>query len=66
MKYGPSRGEYWFRLVASLAGLALLGFAITYRGVSGIAWAEIVGIGGVFLGGSASWSAWKLLTLPRD
>lgn len=65
MKYGPSRGEYIFRLIASLAGLALLGVAIAVRGVEGAAWIEIVGIGGGFLGGSAIWSAWQLFRRPK-
>jgi hypothetical protein len=64
-KYGPTRGELWFRLVFSLCGLVFLGFAIKVRGISGAAWFEIMGIGGVFLGGTAVWSAWKLFGRDR-
>ncbi len=65
MKYGPSRGELWFRLVFSLAGLALMGVALRMHGVSGMAWAEIVGIAGAFFGGTAVWAAVKLLRKPK-
>ena len=60
-KFGPTRGELKFRLAFSLAGLALMVFAVVYRGVGGIAWIEVVGISTVFFGGTAIWSAWKLL-----
>jgi hypothetical protein len=65
-KYGPTRGEWWFRLVFSLCGLVLLAVAIKVRGISGAAWFEIMGIGGVFLGGTAAWSAWRLFGPGRD
>lgn len=60
-RYGPTRGEYWFRLVASMAGLALLAVALWRHDLNGpAAWLEIGVFGGGFLGGSALWSAWKL------
>ncbi|NNF23671.1 MAG: hypothetical protein HKN63_02525 [Rhodobacteraceae bacterium] len=60
-KFGPSRKEIKFRLVASLAGLALMVFALVYRGVpKGPAIVEVVGIAGLFFGGTAIWSLIKL------
>ncbi len=61
-KYGPTRGELVFRLVFSLAALALLGLGIALVGVpSGPAFVEIMLFGGVFLAGSAVWSARRLI-----
>ncbi|MFP4404780.1 hypothetical protein [Rhodosalinus sp.] len=57
--YGPSRGELRFRLIVSLAGLAMI-VAAAWARPPGPAWLEIVGIGGVFFGGTAIWSAWQL------
>lgn len=59
-KYGPTQGEWKFRLVFSLIGLAAIVVAFVYRGVSGLAVAEVVGISGTFFLGSAIWSAWNL------
>ena len=60
-KYGPTRGELQFRLVASLAGLAFLVGAFVYRGLpTGPAMVEIGIIGGGFFGGTAIWSALRL------
>ena len=60
-KYGPTRGELWFRLLAGIVGFVLLIAAITARGVpSGPALVEVVGLGGLFFGGTVLWSAWKL------
>ena len=51
-----------FRLGFSLCGLALLGVAILRMGVpSGPAFAEVLLFGGLFLAGSAVWSARRLL-----
>jgi hypothetical protein len=59
--YGPSRREHWFRLLLSLAGFALLIYAVWRRGVQqGPAMYEVVVFGGLVLGGSILWSAWKL------
>ena len=60
-KYGPTRGELWFRLLAGIVGFVLLIAAVTARGVpSGPALVEVVGLGGIFFGGTVLWSAWKL------
>jgi hypothetical protein len=59
-KYGPTRGEHKFRLLVSLFGLGLMVFAIAYRGISGIAWIEIVMVAGSFFGGTVIWSGWNL------
>lgn len=59
--FGPSRGELKFRLGISLAGFALMVFALVYRGIpDGPALVEVVGIAGLFFGGSAVWSAVRL------
>jgi xanthosine utilization system XapX-like protein len=58
---GPSRNELWFRLLFSLAGLALLVVAVMVRGISNAAaLVEVVGIAGVFFGGTAIWTARRL------
>jgi xanthosine utilization system XapX-like protein len=50
-RYGPSRGELWFWLWVSAGGLALVVFAVAYRGLpSGPALAEVVGLAGVVFG----------------
>ncbi len=59
-RFGPSRGELWFRLVVSLAGLGLMVFALLFRGIGGIASAEVVLIAGGFFGGTALWTARRL------
>lgn len=60
-RFGPTRGEHWFRLLFSLAGLALFGVALTRHGLNNAAaWLEIGIFGGGFLVGSALWSAWNL------
>lgn len=61
MKYGPTRGELKLRLAVSVFGLGLMGFALMLRGFSGIASVEVVLIAGTFFGGTAGWSAWRLL-----
>jgi xanthosine utilization system XapX-like protein len=67
VKYGPSRGELKFRLAASLGGLALMVVALVYRGVpTGPAFVEVVGIAGLFFGGTAIWSGWRLLKRGRE
>ena len=61
LKFGPSRGELWFRLVFSVLGLAMMGFALWYRGISeGPALFEVVGLAGAFFGGTAIWTGVKL------
>jgi xanthosine utilization system XapX-like protein len=67
VKYGPSRGELKFRLAASLAGLALMIVALVYRGLpAGPALVEVMGIAGLFFGGTAIWSGWRLMTRDRE
>jgi hypothetical protein len=66
VKYGPSRGELIFRLVFSLAGLVFLAVALAIHGVpTGPAFVELGLLAGGFLGGTAVWSAWRLLRRPR-
>ncbi len=58
---GPTRGEHKLRLAISLAGLALMGAALSSHGVANAAaLVEVVGIAGLFFGGSAVVSAWRL------
>lgn len=58
---GPTRNELWFRLVFSLVGLALLVVVVMVRGISNAAaLVEVVGIAGLFFGGTALWTARKL------
>ncbi|OSQ53137.1 hypothetical protein [Marivita geojedonensis] len=58
---GPTRNELLFRLIFSLGGLALLAVAVMVRGISNsAALVEVVGIAGVFFGGTAIWAAVKL------
>lgn len=61
-KYGPSRGDLKFRLGFSVAGLALMVFAIAYRGLPTTAggW-EAIGIASLFFGGTFVWTLRKLL-----
>ena len=61
-RFGPTRGELWFRLGFSLAGLVLLAVAVAVRGFpAGPAMVEVGGIAGVFLGGTAVWAARRLI-----
>jgi hypothetical protein len=60
-RFGPTRGELKLRLAISLAGLTLLVGAYALNGIGGIASLEIAIIGGAFFGGSALWSARRLL-----
>ena len=64
-RFGPSRGELWFRLIVSLGGLAAIGLAAALRPV-GPAWVEIAGLGGAFFGGTAVWSARALQKARRQ
>ena len=67
MSLGPTRGELLFRLFFSLAGLALLVFALLFRGMpQGPAMIEIIGISTVFFGGTAIWAGWKLFNQDTD
>jgi hypothetical protein len=64
-RFGPTRSELKLRLAISLGGLALLIGAYATNGIGGIASLEIALIGGAFFGGSAIWSARRLLK-PRE
>jgi hypothetical protein len=58
---GPTRNELWFRLIFSLFGLALLSVAVWVRGIANApALVEVMGIAGVFFGGTALWTIRKL------
>ena len=58
----PSQKELIFRLVFSLFGLALLVVAVWVRGIAHAgALVEVVGIAGLFFGGTALWSLRQLL-----
>lgn len=58
---GPSRNELLFRLIFSLFGLALLVVTVALRGIANApALVEVVGIAGLFFGGTAVWAAWRL------
>ncbi|MFN3994637.1 MAG: hypothetical protein ACK4IU_17225 [Tabrizicola flagellatus] len=44
-RFGPTRGELWFWLWASLGGLSLMGVALAVRGIpEGPAIAEVAGL----------------------
>jgi xanthosine utilization system XapX-like protein len=50
-RFGPTRGELWFWLWASLAGLGLMLVAVFARGLpSGPALAEVVGLASIVFG----------------
>ncbi|MEM9552042.1 MAG: hypothetical protein AAGA05_12755 [Pseudomonadota bacterium] len=61
-KFGPTKSELKLRLWISLAGLALMVFALAYRGMpQGPALFEVLGVAGLFFGASAIWTARKLI-----
>lgn len=61
-KYGPTRGELKFRIMVSILGLGLMGFAVWYRGIPhGPALVEVVGLASVFFGGTLIFSVRQLL-----
>jgi hypothetical protein len=60
-RFGPTRGELRFRLWVSIAGLGLMAVALFSRGVpSGPAFVEVVGMAGLFFGGTAIWTLRQL------
>ena len=66
-KYGPGRAEWRFRLIASLCGLGAMIGALAYRGIpTGPAFVEVVGIAGLFFGGTAVLSLINLRKSDRD
>jgi hypothetical protein len=65
-KYGPTRAELKFRIVVSILGLAFMGFAVWYRGVpDGPALVEVVGLAGVFFGGTLILSLRRLIQMNK-
>ncbi|MDJ0826203.1 MAG: hypothetical protein QNJ16_11935 [Rhodobacter sp.] len=65
-RFGPSRKELVFRLYFALLGLILVAVALVYRGApSAAALFEVGVIAGGFFGGTAIWSAWRLLRRDR-
>ncbi|GFE49734.1 hypothetical protein So717_14870 [Roseobacter cerasinus] len=61
-KYGPSRKELKLRMIVSAGGLLLLTVALALRGLpKGPAMFEVIGIAGVFFGGTFLWSLKNLL-----
>jgi xanthosine utilization system XapX-like protein len=60
-KFDPPRRELWFRLYVGIGGLCLLAVALWLHGIpTGPAFVEVVGLSGIFFGGTVVWSAWKL------
>ena len=50
-RFSPTRGELWFWLWVSAAGLGLLAVALLFRGLpSGPALAEVVGVASLVFG----------------
>ncbi|WP_420861663.1 hypothetical protein [Algirhabdus cladophorae] len=66
MKYGPSRTEHKWRIVAGIAVFAFMLFAVWMRGVSGIAWIEVVALTTIFCGITIGWSGWHLFKGSKD
>jgi xanthosine utilization system XapX-like protein len=61
-RFGPTRGELKFRLVFSLGGLVMTLVALFAHGIpSAPALVEVLGIAGLFFGGTAVWSARRLM-----
>lgn len=50
-RHGPTRGELWFWLCVSVAGLGMMAAALAYRGLPvGPALVEVVGLAGLVFG----------------
>lgn len=61
-KYGPTRADLRFRLMFSIVGLALMVFALVYRGLpQGPAGWEAIGLAALFFGGTFIWTLRKLI-----
>ena len=61
-KFGPSRGDLWFRTAFSLFGLGLLAFVLWFRGLpEGPGLIEVVGVAVAVFGGTLVLSVWRLL-----
>lgn len=61
MTKGPGRRDLRFRLTLSLLGLGGVIVAAALRGFDGAATVEVLGIAGLFFGGTALWSARALM-----
>ena len=66
MTHRPDRTEHRLRLSVSLAGLAVLIWIIASGRMTGFAWVEVGAVAGLFFGGSAAWSGWKLWREGKD
>ncbi len=65
-KFGPSRKELRFRLIAGLSGVVLTICAAMYvHRTSGAHLGELLVFGLGFFGGTALWSGWKLRTKDK-
>jgi hypothetical protein len=61
-KFGPSKGEVKFRIAVSVMGLALMAVAVATHGIpDGPAFVEVIGLGGVFFGGTLVLSVRRLI-----
>jgi hypothetical protein len=61
-KYGPSRGDHWFRVVASILGLAFMTYGMVLHDTPLWGWLDVGILGGGFLmwlGGSSAWALWR-------
>ncbi len=59
--FGPTRGELWFRVVVSLAGLGLVAVMLAVRGIpTGPGLVEALGIPLLLFGGTALSAGRKL------
>lgn len=65
-KFGPTRGEHKFRLAICALGLCMTVFAVSFHGITGIVWLEIVLIAGAFFGGFGYLSIRALLKGDRE
>lgn len=66
-KYGPTRGEWLFRLAFSLAGLGMLVLLVVLRGVpKGAGLVEVFGVSVLFFGGTAAFALRALLRRDGD
>lgn len=60
--YGATRGELWFRVGVSLAGLGLVAVMLAVRGMpTGPGLVEALGIPLLLFGGTVVWSGRKLI-----
>ena len=59
-KYGPTKNELQFRIIASLFTLGLIFLATFVKGLNGFIGLELLGIGIVFCVSSIIWSFWML------